>query len=300
HEEQRAEFLQAWENSLTTGNNLQAEFRFRRADGDYFWHLVISNALRDEENNIFLWVITFTNIHEQKLRDEKKDEFIGIASHELKTPLTSAKAYIELLHEILEKTDKKNVEAILYAQKANVFIDRLNGLISELLDITKIQHGKLQLHMQEFSIGELMQETIEFLQTSTKKHTIVKKDFNDLPVHADKERIQQVLINLLTNAIKYSPKADTIEVKLTSDNTEITISIADKGIGIPKSDHEKIFERFYRVQDNATQFQGLGIGLFISKEIIKRHAGRIWVEGEPGQGSEFYFTLPLFPTYTDV
>ena len=283
--------LVAWKRSLSTRNTFQSEFRFKRLDGQYFWHLVIAKPIMDEDNSVFMWILTFTNIHDQKMMDEKKDEFIGIASHELKTPLTSVKAYTQLLHSLLK--NEKNEEALFYIKKANLFIDKLNSLISELLDITKMQHGKLSLTISEFNFGELLKETVDFMQASSPKHTIYVKGNADVVIKADKERIQQVLVNFINNAIKYSPEADKVEITVSTDENNLTVGVRDFGIGIPAIDINKVFERFYRVQDNATKFQGLGIGLFISSEIIKRHHGEIRAESELNKGSVFYFSLPL-------
>lgn len=291
HPDDLKKILAAWKASISTGEHLQIEFRFKRADSEYLWHLAIAKPLYDEErHNILMWIITFTNIHDQKMMDEKKDEFIGIASHELKTPLTSAKAYTQLLQSLMK--NEKNEEALLYVKKANLFIDRLNNLITELLDISKIQHGKLMLKITQFNFNEMLKETIEFMQAST-KHTIRLSGFATKPIKGDKERIQQVLINLLSNAVKYSPDASFVDVTISQTQNQLQVDVKDYGIGIPKTDLNRIFERFYRVQDNATKFQGLGIGLFISAEIVRRHNGNIWVESNPHKGSTFHFSLPL-------
>ncbi|MBC8045486.1 MAG: PAS domain S-box protein [Fimbriimonadaceae bacterium] len=273
----------AWEASFHTGENLQTEFRIQRADGIYLWHLGIAKPLRDENDDIILWIVTLTNIHDQKIIEDKKDEFIGIASHELKTPLTSVKAYAQLLQLIIDKDE--NEEAAMY-------IDKLNNLISELLDITRIQHGKLPIIITEFGFDILLKETVDMIQSTSQKHIIKQQGNSSVIINADKERIQQVLINLLSNAVKYSPGSDTIEVKVKTKDNLLHVTVTDNGIGIPKGDLNKVFERFYRVEGD-DKFQGLGIGLFISSEIINRHNGRIWVESEPGKGSAFHFTIPL-------
>jgi signal transduction histidine kinase len=267
------------------------EFRFRRSDGEYLWHLAIAKpVVRKGEDGLDIWIITLTNIHDQKLMDEKKDEFIGIASHELKTPLTSAKAYAQILQMQLQK--EHNEEALLYVNKTNLFIDRLNNLISELLDITKIQHGKLQMNFAPFDFDKMVQDTIELTQHTRPKHRIYITGKAAHAINGDRDRIQQVLINLLSNAIKYSPGADRVDISIMHTEKGLQVGVKDYGIGIPRSDQQKIFDRFYRVEDKATKFQGLGIGLYISAEIIKRHHGDIWVESIPGKGSTFYFRVP--------
>ncbi len=291
HTADRKKLMTTWNRCLQTKENLQMEFRFKRSDGEYLWHLAIAKpVVKKGEEGFDMWIITLTNIHDQKLVEEKKDEFIGIASHELKTPLTSAKAYAQMLQMMLKKDH--NEEAALYAKKTNLFIDRLNNLISELLDITKIQHGKLQMNEVPFNFNELMADTIDLIQHTKPRHRIYLEGTAVHLVHGDRDRVQQVLINLFSNAIKYSPQANRVEVKIVNKEDRLCVGVKDYGIGIPKSDQQKIFDRFYRVEDKATKFQGLGIGLYISAEIIRRHKGDIWVESAPDKGATFYFTLP--------
>ncbi len=291
HPDDKKGLITTWMRSLKENENFQMEYRFRRSDGEYLWHLAIARPVMKKQDDHFnMWIITLTNIHDQKLMEEKKDEFIGIASHELKTPLTSAKAYAQMLQMLLKKD--ANEEALMYVKRTNLFIDRLNNLIAELLDITKIQHGKLQMNPAPFNFNNMVADTVELIQHTKPKHRIHLHGTAKHTVIGDKDRIQQVLINLLTNAIKYSPEANQVDVNIINEESRLCVAIKDYGIGIPKPDHQKIFDRFYRVEDKATKFQGLGIGLYISAEIIRRHEGDIWVESLPGKGSTFYFTLP--------
>ncbi|MEO8772539.1 MAG: HAMP domain-containing sensor histidine kinase, partial [Ferruginibacter sp.] len=223
------------------------------------------------------------------VKEQKKDDFISIASHEMKTPLTTAKAYLQLLEMSLDKSDET---ARLYATKASQSVTRLNELITELLDVSKIQYGKLNYNITTFDFNEMVSNTVEDMQYSSPKHTLIKKGTVKLKMTGDRDRIQQVLINLLTNAIKYSPDAGKILIEVQQANNEIIVSVKDNGIGIPKHHLEKIFDRYYRVEDHAVQFQGLGIGLFICHEIIERHHGKLWAESEMGKGSTFSFSLP--------
>lgn len=220
-----------------------------------------------------------------------KDEFIGIASHELKTPLTSIKAYAQLLEQSLQPEGDE--VKLTYIRKTATHIDRLNSLISDLLDVSKIQAGKLQLNISEFSIDELVKESIESIQHTSSTHTIIAEGAaNDL-IMGDRLRLEQAFVNFLTNAIKYSPKADKVLVKIGTEPGNVKISVTDYGIGIPKEKVAKIFDRFYRVDDMPHRFTGLGIGLYIASEIIQRHNGRIWVDTKEGMGSTFHFTLPV-------
>ena len=166
--------------------------------------------------------------------------------------------------------------------------------MSELLDLSRIDSGKLELKMQNFDLVDLVKETVDDVQQTT-QHQILVNDKADCKFFGDKDRIGQVLLNLLTNAIKYSPKTNSIEVNIYKPSQNIiSISVKDHGIGIDKKDHEKIFERFYRVEGKTEQtYPGFGIGLFIASEIINRHNGTISVESEKSKGSTFTFTLPI-------
>ena len=291
HPDDVQKLMTAWRESLQKGEPLQMEFRMRKADGAYFWHLGLFKPFLDDNKNIPLWIMTFTDIHDQKILDEKKNEFIALASHELKTPLASAKAYTELLEQIMiEDTDS---EALLYVKKANGSINRLNELISELLDINRIEHGNMEFTLSEFDFNTVISEAIEHIRHTFLKHQIICNGNSGSLVKGDRNKIQQVCVNLLSNAIKYSPKADRVEITITDSDSEVIVGIKDYGIGIPRTDIDKIFNKFYRVHGNTEQFQGLGLGLYLSSEIIRFHKGKIWVESEYGKGSTFYFTLPV-------
>ncbi|HEV8083182.1 MAG TPA: CheR family methyltransferase [Chitinophagaceae bacterium] len=277
--------------AIATGEDFNMEIQLKRkSDNMYRWHLSRSSAMRNEEGIITSWVGAATDIHDQKTKEEAKDEFIGIASHELKTPLTTAKAYIHLLEMSMEKEKNKD---LMYAQKAGASIDRLNSLIEELLDVSKIQSGKLPMHISTFNFNEMISAGIEEVQYTSPNHSIIKSGQTNKPVSGDMERLKQVVINLLTNAVKYSPKADKVLLNVAQENGEVKVSVRDSGIGIRKENIGKIFERYYREEKRAVHFQGLGIGLSICIEIIQRHKGKIWAESKPGKGSTFYFTIPI-------
>ncbi|MEO7049674.1 MAG: HAMP domain-containing sensor histidine kinase, partial [Ferruginibacter sp.] len=203
--------------------------------------------------------------------------------------LTTAKGYIELLLLTLDEKDP----IALYATKANQAVERLNDLVTELLDSSKIKNGQLDYTITTFDFNELVEETIENFQLSAKNHRIQKTGNCSRLITADKGRLQQVMINLLSNGVKYSPKADKLLVKIEEKPGTVQESVQDFGVGMSAKHLDKIFERYYRVEEHAAHFQGLGIGLYISKNIIERHGGKMWVESEPGKGSKFYFTLPL-------
>ncbi len=289
--EQAEEVMAAWEHSIQTLENFNKEFQLKRkTDGMYRWHICRASAIIDDTGKVNGWVGSATDIEEQKNKEKEKDDFISIASHELKTPLTSAKAFVQLIEHSLKQ---KNDGDLLYAEKASASIDRLNSLISELLDVNKIQQGKLGLKISSFKFSKMIDRAIEDVQMTLPSHTIMQESKVEEKISGDEERMHQVMINLLTNAIKYSPKADKIFVKSVLAKGEIKVSVRDTGIGIDKKNLNKIFDRYYREEGRAMHFQGLGIGLSISKEIVKRHHGKIWAESEPGKGTTFYFTIPV-------
>ncbi len=228
----------------------------------------------------------------QKLSEKllkQRDEFISIASHEMKTPLTTAKGYIELLLLTLSEEN----QTTLYATKANQAVERLHNLVSELLDASKIQNGQLNYTITTFDFNKMVNETIEDIQYSSKTHNIQKTGSCSQQITGDRGRLQQVLINLLSNAIKYSPNADKVSVKIEELDGEIQVSVQDFGVGMSNEHLNKIFDRYYRVPEHAIHFQGLGIGLYISYNIIERHNGTMFAKSEREKGSIFYFTLPV-------
>ncbi len=221
-----------------------------------------------------------------------RDEFISIASHELKTPITSLKLYTEILQRQLDKQSELS-GATQPLEKMQDQINKLTALINDLLNVSRIESGKLIFNNERFSLMEVIKETVEIVQSNALKHRIIVKGTIDKKVYGDRYRIYQVLANLLLNAIKYSPNADEVIVHVMPGKKEVTVAVQDFGIGIDEKQQHKIFNRFYRV-DNPQEktFPGLGLGLYISNEIIKRHGSVIHVVSNRGSGSEFSFTLP--------
>jgi PAS domain S-box-containing protein len=221
---------------------------------------------------------------------KQRDEFIGIASHELKTPVTSIKAYAEIVQERLEEAGNEDDSELL--SRLNTQIDRLTILINHLLDTTRISEGQLQLTFETIDINELLYERIEEIKRTT-NHTFKLQTQAVQPVIADRERIGQVITNLLSNAIKYSPKGTTITIATLLEKHGITVSVQDEGYGIPDKDIKRIFEKFFRVTaNNMNTFPGMGLGLYITAQIIQKHGGAIWVQSKEGEGTVFSFMLP--------
>lgn len=227
----------------------------------------------------------------RKQAEYRKDEFISIASHELKTPLTSVKGYIQLLERSIDKGDMQTVKKHLH--KAQVQLEKLNDLIADLLDISKIESGKLKFNKQFFVMDTLMQNIMEVMHQSNPEFTITKIGSVTTPVFGDEMRIEQVVINFLTNAIKYAPGTSEVKIYVKQEQDQVYVGVRDFGIGIAPDQQKSVFDKFYRVEETALHFQGLGIGLYIAAEIIRRHGGQVGVVSTLGEGSEFYFTMPI-------
>ena len=227
----------------------------------------------------------------RKALEQRKDEFISMASHELKTPLTALKMQTSLLKRKLAK--QVSYDPVVAISQTEAQVNKLTWLVGELLDVSKIQMDRLDYAEETVDLDALLQEVTETIQLTSTTHTIVIHGATQSCMVGDKERLEQVFINLINNAIKYSPQADTVEINLSASAKTATINVHDYGIGIPKAQREKIFERFYRaVTPDQKAFPGLGMGLYITAEIVKRHGGTIQVESDEGKGSTFQVTLP--------
>jgi len=228
------------------------------------------------------------NLLMQKLL-EKKDEFMSVASHELKTPMTTMKASIQILQRLIDTQAEEKVLKV-FISKANEQINRLTSLINDLLDNAKIQANRVSLRISSFHVREVIEDSI---MHSPSSHEIRLRNIVDDVVEGDKVRIGQVLTNFLTNAIKYSPTAKEVIIDTQKEGDFLMVCVTDFGIGIPKEKVSMVFDRFFRVEDTSSEFSGLGLGLYISAEIIKRHNGKIGVNSVEGKGSTFWFKIPL-------
>lgn len=244
---------------------------------------------------IFFIMMTFYSIKrefdQRSLSEERKNDFISIASHELKTPITSMSVFTDLLKKRIELS--KDRQSLHYLQKIREQIQKQTGLISDLLDISKMQAGKIELEREPFDMNKLIKTTVETVQATSKTHKLIIKGRSKNKVFGDKQRIGQVLINFLSNAIKYSPNAKKVVVMVKEERKVVFVSIQDFGIGLARKHHKKIFTRFYRASEKDKLFPGFGIGLYITFEIIRRHSGKVWVVSSEGKGSTFTFTIPV-------
>lgn len=268
------------------------EMEYQRRDGKMIDIRVNAAPILNKKRQIIGAVSSVMDITQEKSLEKRKNDFVNMTSHELKTPITSMKLYVDSLYKRIQQSrDERGLKMITGIKNQT---ERLQELVNDLLDVTRIQTGKLHFNREEFKLEELLSETVEMLQDTTQKHQILIKGKSNYKVYGDRFRIYQVITNLITNAIKYSPEGKEIIVRVKKEAQKVVISVQDFGIGISKSQQKKVFERLYQVNDSTEKtYPGLGMGLFISKEIVKRHKGSIWVEGEEGKGSTFYFTLPL-------
>lgn len=236
-------------------------------------------------------LIAIEDITDKTEIDRRKDDFLSIASHELKTPLTTIKGLVQLLQRMPPESASEKYLTTL--DKVGTYVDRLNNLITELLDTSKIRSGNIEVHNEPFTIDKTIRDTVESLSLATPNYNIVLSGATDAVILGDELQISQVINNLISNAIKYSPGAEKVDVHVSRVGDFVKVSVIDYGMGISPQDKKKIFERFFRARDIQKKFPGLGIGLYISHEIVANHKGTLWVESEIGKGSTFSFTLPI-------
>jgi len=235
---------------------------------------------------------TLQDITEQKQDDQRKNDFIGMVSHELKTPLTSLNAYIQILHGKAKKNEDSFAAGAL--DKANKQVRKMITMINGFLNVSRLESGKIYIDKQRFDMSQLLKEAEEESTITIISHKVVFALVAETFVNADRDKIGQVINNLISNAVKYSLPGTTIHVACVPINNMAYVSVKDEGIGIGRKDINKLFERYYRVEGQYTNtIAGFGIGLYLCSEIIQRHEGIIGVDSEMGKGSRFYFGLPL-------
>lgn len=261
----------------------------RRTDGKLIWCQVTSILFPDNGENFGYTIIEdITERHNLRLQ---REEFISVASHELKTPITSLQATIQIINKIVNRDRAISDNLKKLAGNAERHTKKLNRLVSDLLNSTKIEQGQLSLNKNLFTLADVIDGCYGHLQSGT-GHYITFTGDHSLQVMADQHKIDQVIVNMVNNAVKYAPGANEIVIHIERESHCTKISVIDKGRGIPQESLNSLFDRYYRVDESQTQVSGLGLGLYISAEIIRRHGGIIGVESELGVGSTFWFTLP--------
>lgn len=280
---------------LRSGERIQHyETKRKTKDGRLIDVSLTISPIRDPRGNTIGVSKIARDITEKKLDETRKSDFIGMVSHELKTPLTSLGAIIQLANGKLKTSEDKFLVNAM--GKAAQQVKRMATMINGFLNISRLESGKIHIDKEEFDMETLIAETIEEASLTAGSYDIRFEPFQQAMVCADRDKIASVISNFISNAIKYSPGGKVIRAACTVDNGEVTVSVCDEGMGIKQADLEKIFDRYYRVESNHTRhISGFGIGLYLSAEIIRRHGGKVWAESEPGAGSTFYFSLALEP-----
>lgn len=233
------------------------------------------------------------DITDKKLEEQRKNDFIAIASHELKTPLTSVRSYIQLVLARARNSSDAFTENIL--SRAEVQTTRMVTMIHDFLDLSRLEDGKMSLTLSRFTLVQLMDDLMAEAKVLAPDHIITYQGCTSVEIYADREKISQVLSNLLSNAVKYSLSGTFIHIECTRKQNNVSINFTDQGVGIDPLDQPRLFERFYRVKNEQLKnVSGFGIGLHLVSEILKLHGSDIKVKSDPGKGSTFYFTLPVY------
>jgi signal transduction histidine kinase len=328
HPEDRPAVLAGWSTSLITRRAYDVECRLRRADGVYRWVRARAVPRSDADGILREWIGTCADIHEARTQAEESvlalraaqrrmDEFLGIASHELRTPLTVIYANLQLLatrlgalaasaataHEPASDLSRRLDGMLGLALRGERHARRLNRLVGDLLDVSRIHDGKLEPRPERCDPLAVVREAVEAQRMTWPGRTIHLKlpaGGRDVAVMADPSRIEQVVTNFLSNALKYSPpgRPVTVRVRVESGATppRVRVAVRDRGPGLPPEERDHVWSRFYRaagITERSGSAIGLGLGLYISRTIVERHGGAVGVEGAPGEGSTFWFTLPL-------
>jgi two-component system CheB/CheR fusion protein len=299
HPDDKDRIDEVLQQALKGTNNGEYEEEFRTAavtDKNFKWIKFKGKAYFNAECIAYRLVGTSVDITIQKILDQatkellkKKDDFMSIASHELKTPITTLKASLQLLNRMKDNPNKMLVSLI---EQSNKSMERVTTLIENLLNTNKLNEGQLHLNKTSFTIAQMIADCCQHVRIAG-VYTIITDGDTELMVYADADRIDQVVVNFVNNAIKYAPSAKEIHVYIEKVNNMAKVSVRDNGPGIPPEKLPYLFDRYYRADSSGMQYSGLGLGLYISAEIVKRHNGKIGVDSEIGIGSTFWFTLPL-------
>jgi len=254
-------------------------------------HIRVSSApIRDESGEIAGAVVVAHDVTELTELDRLKDQFLAVAVHELKTPVAVMLGYAQVL--LRTTSDSPKVRRMLEAIDRGAH--RIDAVVMDLVDISRLQAGHLELVTELLSLPDLVGEVVDRLAPSSATHQVRIERSEPIVVQADRDRLEQVLVNLIDNAIRYSPSGGDIEVTVTDQNGEAVVTVKDQGVGMSRAKQARIFERFYRAHTGTPyDYGGMGVGLHISREIVNRLGGRMWFESEEGKGSSFSFSLPV-------
>ncbi|TDQ11221.1 PAS domain-containing protein [Pedobacter metabolipauper] len=256
------------------------------------WLRAIGNLKVDPSGAFSAFTGVVMDVTEQHMDEQRKNDFIGMVSHELKTPLTSLTAIVQLSNSKLKHSEDAFLAGAM--DKAHLQVKRMTNMINGFLNVSRLESAKLMIQKTSFNLEDLIDEVIQENAATMSSHVVKFERCQPVLVNADYDKIGSVITNLISNAVKYSPEQKEIVVKCEVTGNEAHVSVQDWGMGLTSGDKEKVFDRYYRVESNNTQhIAGFGIGLYLSAEIVRGHGGEIWVQSESGVGSTFYFSLPL-------
>jgi len=290
------ELNQVLRQCITFGTPVDSTYPIRHlTTGEKRWMRVVGKCKQDDDGNFISVYAVLMDVTDQKQDEQRKNDFIAMVSHELKTPLTSMKAYIQVLQ---LKARKDNID---FAGKALEGVDKQIGkmtkMVNGFLNVARLESGKIGMDLAPVELTKLVSTVVDEYMTVGSGHYINQNFSDELFINADVDKLGQVVNNLISNAIKYSPNHTEIFIDCFSDDQNAIFKIKDLGMGISQADLPRLFDRFYRVENLKTAtVAGFGIGLYLSAEIIERHQGKIWAESELGQGASFYFSIPLAQT----
>lgn len=292
-EDHRTQVSEECKLAIETGSRYQQEFMLSGYhDQQLRWVKASGQVYVKEDDHPAHFSGTVQDITEQKQDDQRKSDFIGMVSHELKTPLTSVNGYLQILQSKVKKGD--GASAVNLFDKANLQIRKMTAMINGFLNVSRLESGKIHIDRKRFDMAELVKEAEEESLVTITSHHVVFAPVVETFVVADRDKISHVISNLMSNAVKYSPAGSTINIACITINGMAQVSVQDQGAGIAPEHLDKLFDRYYRTENaSSSAVSGFGIGLYLSAEIVRRHEGRIWAESQPGEGSTFFFTLPV-------
>jgi PAS domain S-box-containing protein len=290
HADHLQRVIKKWSEHLQCGEIWEDVFPLLSKSGEFRWFLSRAIPIRNEEGKIIRWMGTNTDIDDQRKLEQQKDDFLSIASHELKTPITSLKASLQLLDRIKDNPTDQILPKLI--TQSNKSVQKVSLLVEDLLNVSRVTQGQLKLAKTQFKLSGMIDSCCGHIRLAGEYTVNVEGDIN-LEVVADEHQVEQVLVNFVNNAIKYAPESKNIYIIIEKLNKTGKVSVKDLGPGIPPDKLKHLFNRYYRATASNNQTAGLGLGLYISAEIIKLHDGEVGVESELGKGSTFWFTLPL-------
>ncbi|MDN3579671.1 ATP-binding protein [Mucilaginibacter flavus] len=268
----------------------EIENRFKSYDGIYRWHLTRIVPVKNDSGETEMWIATATEINQLKELQQQKDDFISIASHELKTPITSLKGALQLLERLVNEPASPLIPKLIKQSSRSMY--KISALVEDLLNLSRISQNRLKLNKSAFNLKSALVAYCNEMRLADQFKVIINGDDN-IEVFADEHQIDQVLANFVNNAVKYAPLSKEILVTIAKTDNTAKVTVTDKGPGIAANQLDHVFERYYRVETSDFQSSGLGLGLYISAEIIKQHEGEIGVNSELGKGSSFWFSIPV-------